>query len=65
MNQLPEAYAQYLQGRDEAFVDTVKPVLQQSVADMNYGVRVVVLPHGVQAHLDERIPFGEVVEGVD
>ncbi|WP_104087557.1 hypothetical protein [Arthrobacter sp. GMC3] len=65
MNQLPEAYQTYLQGKDEAFVDTVKPILQQSAADQNFGVRIVVLPHGVQAHLDERIPFGKVVESVD
>lgn len=65
MNQLPESYAQYLQDRDDAFIDTVRPVLQQSVADMNFGVRVVLLPHGVQARLDESIPYGQVVESVD
>ncbi|MGO4382957.1 hypothetical protein [Specibacter sp. RAF43] len=65
MKQLPAAYVEYLQDRDEDFIATVKPVLQQSNADQSHGVRVVLLPHWVQAHIDETIPFGEVVEGVD
>ncbi|MGA7203029.1 MAG: hypothetical protein WBX27_00195 [Specibacter sp.] len=65
MKQLPEAYQEYLKDKDDAFIDTVKPVLQQSNADQSHGVRVLLLLHGVQAHLDETIPFGEVVESLD
>lgn len=55
----------YLEGRDEAFTDTVMPIMQQSAADQLHGVKVVKLPHGYQAHLDDTIPFGEVREAVD
>jgi hypothetical protein len=30
-----------------------------------HGVRVVVHPHDHQAHLDDSIPFGMVVEDID
>ncbi|PYI67490.1 hypothetical protein CVV68_10395 [Arthrobacter livingstonensis] len=65
MKQLPESYMVYLEGRDEAFTDTVMPIMQQSAADQLHGVKVVKLPHGYQAHLDDTIPFGEVREAVD
>lgn len=65
MKQLPESYLAYLEGRDESFAATVMPVLQQSAADQLHGVKVVRLPHGFQAHLDDTIPFGEVREDSD
>lgn len=65
MNQLPAAYEEYLQGRDENFIATVLPVLQQSVAEKNHGVRIIINPHVVQAHTDATVPFGVIHEGVD
>jgi hypothetical protein len=37
----------------------------QSAAEKSHGVRILVLPHGHQAHLDETIPYGTVVEDID
>ena len=65
MKQLPAAYAEYLRDRDEDFVDTVLPVLQQSVAEKTHGVRITLNPHVLQARTDATIPFGQIVEGVD
>ncbi|MHA7304764.1 hypothetical protein ACX80E_05890 [Arthrobacter sp. TMN-49] len=65
MNQLPASYEEYLQGRDEDFIATVLPVLQQSVAEKNHGVRVIINPHLIQAHIDLAVPFGVIHEGVD
>lgn len=65
MTELPASYAKYLLGRDELFVDTIRPILLQSAADKMQGVRVVIDPHVLQAHLDETIPYGEIVEDVD
>lgn len=65
MTQLPAAYTEYLQGKSEAFVDTVMPVMLQSVAEKTHGVHVVINPHVVQAHTDETVPFGEVLEAAD
>ncbi|WP_449372998.1 hypothetical protein [Arthrobacter psychrolactophilus] len=65
MTQLPAAYSEYLQGKSESFVATIMPVLLQSVAEKTHGVRVVTSVHVLQAHTDETIPFGEIVEGVD
>lgn len=65
MSQLPAVYEAYLQGKDEDFIATVRPVLQQSVAEKDHGVRVVRTPHVLQAHTDPAIPFGEIVEGTD
>jgi hypothetical protein len=49
------------------FISTVRPVLQQSAADKLHGVRVVYNPGstGHQAHLDDSIPYGVVVEDID
>ncbi len=65
MKQLPESYASYLEGKDESFIATVRPILQQSTAGQINGVRVVLEPHVVQAHIDEGLPFGTIVESVD
>ncbi|GAB3283034.1 hypothetical protein GCM10027449_25630 [Sinomonas notoginsengisoli] len=65
MTELPASYAKYLVGRDELFVDTIRPILLQSAADKVQGVRVVIDPQVLQAHLDERIPYGEIVEDID
>ncbi|MCQ9163861.1 MULTISPECIES: hypothetical protein [unclassified Arthrobacter] len=65
MKQLPESYLAYLEGKDEDFTATVLPILRQSAADQLHGVKVVQLPHGVQAHLDDAIPFGQVREDSD
>ena len=65
MTELPASYAKYLVGRDAPFVDAVRPILMQSAADGVHGVRVVIDPHVLQAHLDETIPYGEIVEDID
>ncbi|WP_415855866.1 hypothetical protein [Sinomonas sp. G460-2] len=65
MVELPASYKKYLEGRDEEFIETVRPVLLQSAADAEMGVRVVVDPHVLQAHLDEKVPYGQVVEDID
>jgi hypothetical protein len=67
MSELPASYKEFLAGKSEMFISTVKPVLQQSAADRLHGVRVVYNPGstGHQAHLDDSIPFGVVVEDID
>ncbi|NVM94527.1 hypothetical protein [Arthrobacter wenxiniae] len=65
MKQLPESYLAYIEDKDEDFTATVLPILRQSAADQLHGVKVVMLPHGIQAHLDETIPYGEVREDAD
>lgn len=65
MSQLPALYEQYLQDKDESFIATVRPVLQQSVAEKDHGVRVVISKNSIQAHTDPAVPFGEIVESGD
>lgn len=65
MSELPASYTRYLEGRDELFVDTIRPILMQSAAEKTQGVRVVIDPHVLQAHLDAKIPYGQIVEDVD
>lgn len=65
MIQLPASYQEYLAGKSESFINTVRPILMQSAADQTHGVRVLNLPHGHQAHLDDSIPFGTVIEDID
>lgn len=64
MNQLPAAYAEYLQDKDEGFIATVLPILKQSVAEKTHGVHVTVNSHTVQARTSPEVPFGEVQEDV-
>ena len=66
MIQLPASYQEYLAGKSESFINTVRPILMQSAAEKSHGVRVsTTRPHGHQAHLDDTIPFGTVVEDID
>ena len=65
MIQLPPSYEEYLADKDESFVDMVRPVLMQSAADKLHGVRVLYVPRGHQAHLDDTIPYGTIVEDID
>ena len=67
MKELPASYQQFLADKSEMFISTVKPVLQQSAADRLHGVRVTYNPGstGHQAHLDETLPFGVVLEDID
>ncbi|MFC8302530.1 hypothetical protein ACFUCV_02455 [Specibacter sp. NPDC057265] len=62
MNQLPASYEAYLSGKNADLVATLRPVLQQSAAEMSHGVRVVITLDEVQAHADPTIPFGEIRE---
>ncbi|BCW48713.1 hypothetical protein StoSoilB13_10550 [Arthrobacter sp. StoSoilB13] len=67
MHQLPARYEQYLNGQSQRVIDAVRPVLLQSAADQRHGVRITYNtgPTGHQAHLDESIPYGEIVEDID
>jgi hypothetical protein len=67
MSELPASYQQFLADKSERFIYAVKPVLQQSAADQLHGVRVTynVGATGHQAHLDESIPYGVIVEDID
>jgi hypothetical protein len=65
MIQLPASYQEYLAGKSESFINAIRPVLMQSAADRLHGVRVVFHPHDHQAHLDDSIPYGTVVEDID
>lgn len=61
-HELPRAYRSYLEGAKQAFLDTVRPVMQESVAEGEHGVLVRFLGTGVQALVSETVPFGEVRE---
>lgn len=67
MIQLPASYQEYLARQDQHVVDTVRPVLMQSAADQRHGVRVVYNTGatGHQAHLDDTIPYGTIIEDID
>ncbi|NUT71017.1 hypothetical protein HNO81_07500 [Pseudarthrobacter sp. C4D7] len=65
MIELPATYKEFLADKSQLFIDTVRPVLMQSAADKLHGVRVVDTHHGHQAHLDETLPFGVVLEDID
>lgn len=67
MHQLPAAYQNYLASQDQHVIDAVRPVLLQSAADQRHGVRITYNTGstGHQAHLDESIPYGEIVEDID
>lgn len=67
MIQLPASYQEYLAGKSESFINTVRPILMQSAAEKRHGVRVLYNPGptGHQAHLDDTIPFGTVIEDID
>jgi len=65
MIQLPSSYQEYLAGKSESFINTVRPILMQSAAEKSHGVRVLNLPHGHQAHLDDTVPYGTVIEDID
>ncbi|YCH08450.1 hypothetical protein ACTAQJ_02340 [Arthrobacter sp. alpha11c] len=67
MPQLPARYEQYLNDQSQRVIDAVRPVLLQSAADQRHGVRIIYNtgPTGHQAHLDESIPYGEIVEDID
>jgi hypothetical protein len=65
MIQLPVSYQEYLARQSDSVINAVRPILMQSAADQRHGVRVVIHPHDHQAHLDETIPFGTVIEDID
>lgn len=67
MSELPASYKEFLVDKSESFILAIKPVLQQSAADKSHGVRVTYNEGltGHQAHLDDTIPFGVVVEDID
>lgn len=67
MHQLPPNYQEFLEGKTERFVETIRPVLLQSAADQKHGVRITYNPGptGHQAHLDDSIPYGTIVEDID
>ena len=44
MIQLPASYQEYLAGKSESFINTVRPILMQSAAEKLHGVRVFTTP---------------------
>lgn len=64
-SRLPDAYVQYLADKDPLFTDAVLPVLEQSAATQEHGVHVRYIPGGIQALVDEAVPYPEVTEGAD
>lgn len=65
MPELPEQYASYLEGKDPTFVETVRPVLEQSAAGQRHGVHVRFTAGSVQAAVDADNPYGTITEGLD
>lgn len=65
MSQLPVEYARYLDGKDQDVIDTVMPVFQQSMAEKLHGVHISIIPKGLQARLDDTLPYGTIVEDDD
>ncbi|HKT59249.1 hypothetical protein [Sinomonas terrae] len=65
MPELPEQYAAYLADKDPAFVETVRPILEQSAAGQRHGVHVRFTGGSVQALVDENNPYGTITEGLD
>jgi hypothetical protein len=67
MSELPASYKEFLADKSEMFISTVRPVLLQSAADKLHGVRVTYNPGptGHQAHLDDTIPYGVILEDID
>ncbi|MBT2566373.1 hypothetical protein J7I84_07700 [Arthrobacter sp. ISL-85] len=62
---LPDSYVRYLADKDPLFTAAVLPVLEQSAATQEHGVHVRFLPGGVQALVDQAVPYPQVTEGVD
>ena len=66
MIQLPASYQEYLAGKSESFINTVRPILMQSAADKRTVSGLWYNPGtGHQAHVDDTIPFGTVIEDID
>jgi hypothetical protein len=67
MIELPASYQDYLDAQSERTIQAVRPVLMQSAADQLHGVRITYNPGatGHQAHLDENLPYGTLVEDID
>ncbi|OFI39452.1 hypothetical protein BIU82_14080 [Arthrobacter sp. SW1] len=67
MIELPDSYQAYLDGQAERTIQAVRPILMQSAADQLHGVRITYNPGatGHQAHLDESLPYGTIVEDID
>ena len=67
MIELPDSYQAYLEGKSERVVQTIRPVLMKSAADRLLGVPISYNAGHTshQAHLDENLPFGTIVEDID
>ena len=66
MIQLPASYQEYLAGKSESFINTVRPILMQSAADKTHGVRVSwCVPTATRRTWMTSIPFGTVIEDID
>lgn len=65
MNALPEAYEKYLAALRADDADALRPIFQQSVAEGYHGVSLRGAgSHHEQALIDDRVPFGQIHEGV-
>ncbi|KHL01314.1 hypothetical protein [Sinomonas humi] len=65
MQELPQQYEEYLADKDQTFVETVRPVLEQSAAGGEHGVHVRFTGGSVQALVDDQNPYGVITEGLD
>lgn len=61
-SEFPRAYQAYLDAVEPSHVGTVRPVMQESVAEREYGVLVRFLGPEVHAMVSEAVPFGVVRE---
>ncbi len=60
--ELPRNYQKYLDAVDPAYVGTVRPIMQETVAEGEHGVLVRFLGSEVHALVSDAVPFGEVRE---
>ncbi|THJ66672.1 hypothetical protein E8P82_06895 [Arthrobacter echini] len=60
----PPRYTAYLEAQNEHFAETVLMVMKQSVAEGKHGILVGNESADRHAEVSDRVPFGEVVEGI-
>ncbi len=61
-SEFPRTYEDYLDAGEPSHVGTVRPVMQESVAEGEHGVLVRFLGSEVHAMVSEAVPFGIVRE---
>lgn len=62
-SELPRAYQDYLKAAEPRHIGTVRPIMQETVAEgEHHGVLVRFLGSEVHAMVSDAVPFGEVHE---